>query len=249
MLYSVPTIGLAMPTDQEWGRLYKFNGTGDAGLIMPPRSYYFRDFVAGGWSNVAMGLIFCNNNGTSGGDTSNVVNERLSEDAVVNLPHFGLSKSVGGVIDPSSNANFIGLRGALGGVCQLIASSSTLGAMLMTLVHGGADNTNGVPIQLKINYGVSSTPFAIMGIRFIYDAATHKVYMFYDSDNGIALADDAANQTTLNAYLDAIPSDITTATASFSLPEGTADFSSYYIFWPYLVNRLKLHCVGMKKYA
>ena len=44
MIETIPTIGIAMPTAADWGQLYQFNGTGDAGLILPPRAYYFRDF-------------------------------------------------------------------------------------------------------------------------------------------------------------------------------------------------------------
>src|SRR6516225_3244415 len=105
MIETIPTIGIAMPTAADWGQLYQFNGTGDAGLILPPRAYYFRDFFSGQWNDMSIGIIHCEC-GTSG-STSALVNERQLEDNLANLFNFGISQSLSSAIDVAGNPNFV----------------------------------------------------------------------------------------------------------------------------------------------
>lgn len=246
MITVLPTIGLAMPTDADWGRLYQYDTTGDAGIVMPLRSYYFRDFFAGAWQNIAIGLIY-RNSGVAN-DTSDVVNERQAEIIPANLFHFGLSKSDGSTIPVAANPYFLGIRGILNGVTEITASPLQLADLLPTLVDANALSTMGSTIQLVLQNGTSATPFAMIGLRFVLDPLTNTVYIMIGSNPALALADEDANVTTLTTFLEGISSDITTAIASFPL-FNTLNFGSYYVYWPYLENKLMLHCVGAIKSA
>lgn len=246
MISVLPTIGLAMPTDADWGRLYKYNTTGDAGIVMPLRSYYFRDFFAGEWQNIAIGLIY-RNSGIAN-DTSDVVNERQVEIIVANLFHFGLSKSTGNTIPVADNPFFLGLRGILNGVTEITASPLQLADLLPTLVDANFLQTAGSPIQFVLQKGTSGTPFAMIGLRFVFDPLSSKVYVMKDTNPALALADEDANVTTLTTFLAGISSNPTDAIASFPLST-TINLSSYYVYWPYLENKLMLHCVGAIKSA
>ncbi len=234
-----------MPTDQEWGRLYKFNTTGDSGLIMPPRSYYFRPFVPGQWTDLAIGMIFatCGNSG----DTSNLNDERLASSTPANLFHFGLSSALPtNKINVATNPFFAGLRGIIGSTHQLLATTKLLTFNSATLVNGGGTAMNGGAHSITLTQGVTATPFNMIGLRFIHDPVAGVLYMNRGASNGIALADDDANITTLEAFLLALSNNIVTPDATFALST-TANFKTFYTYWPYLLNRLKLHCVGAIK--
>jgi hypothetical protein len=246
MISVLPTIGLAMPTDADWGRLYNYNTSGDAGLVMPLRSYYFRDFFPGAWQNLAVGLIY-RNSGIAN-DTANLTHERQAEISPANLFHFGISKSNGFTIPVATNSYFLGLRGILSGVTEINTSPLQLADTKLTLVNGGANSVNGSAIQVPLKQGTSSTPFAMIGIKFVFDQLSNQVFLFFDSNDSVALADEDANVTTLTSFLEAISSDPTLANASFSL-NSTTNFTSYYIYWPYLLNKLMLQCVGAIKFS
>lgn len=235
-----------MPTDADWGRLYNFDTTGDAGIVMPFRSYYIRDFFSGGWQDIGIGLIHCECGNT--GDYSALVTERQDESAVVNLPHFGLSKSVGGVIDPANNQFFAGIRGIKGSVTQVMSSPDQIAYMQPVVVENGIDNPQGAAIIVPLSTGINSTPFTMWGLRLTYSPGTGLLYLNFASQTGVALVDDPSNVTTLNTFLQEISNAQSDALASFPVTN-IADFSTYYIFWPYLKNKIKLHCVGLTKFG
>lgn len=245
MIYTLPTIGVADVTDNEWGRLYKFNTTGDSGLICPYRSYYFRDFIAGNWQDISIGMIHCEM-GNGGGDTANLVAERLNEITPANLFHFGLSKSSNGTIPVTVNPWFVGMRGIIAGVSQIMTSPLQLAQLTMIATQNGATVIDTNLIQLPLSQGVSGTPFSRVGIRFIYDEINSRLHLNYAVDTGIALASDAANVTSLTNFLQGISSSTSGSFTSFPCTSIT-NFSSFYMFWPYLFNRIKLQCVGMIK--
>jgi len=234
-----------MPTDEDWGRLYNFDTTGDAGLVMPPRSYYFRNFFAGSWTDMAIGMIY--NACANASDTADVVPERLDEITPANLPHFGLSKSVGGVIEVAENPHFVGIRGILGGVTQLLHSPKQLGQFYPTLVNKDATTINGAPFQIPMEQGVSGTPFSAIALRFVYDVLNGRLHMNINMTASIALADDAANTTAMETLINGTSNSLA-SDAVWTVSKVT-DFTAFYIFWPYLNNRLKLHCVGAKKFG
>lgn len=244
MITTQPTIGIAMASDADWGRLYNFNTTGDAGLVMPFRSYYFRNFFSGGWTDLSMGLIYCACGNT--GDTSALINERLPETTPANLPHFGLTSAPNNVIDVANNPNFVGLRGMLNGITQVMTATSNLGNLQLTMVSGGNTNTGGSAVLLPLNQGVTGTPFSALGIRFIHNPSIGRLYVNYTLTPTLALANDADNTTQMLALLNGISPNVGDAKASFALAN-TSLFSSYYLFWPYLTNKLKLQCVGAIK--
>lgn len=245
MIFINPTIGLAMPTDQDWGRLYNFNTSGDSGLIMPPRSYYFRNFIAGGWTDISIGFIFATK-GATGSDQSVLVNEFLAATNPTNLFHFGLTQTTNNAIDVGSNPTFVGLRASEGSNSQILAASKLLTLLIPTRILNGVPSTSGSTVSLNLTEGVSGTPFNMVGLRFIHNPLNGQLYMNRAVSNGIALANEAANITTLQAFLNGISNSTTSPTAQFSV-SNTAAFNSFYIFWPFLANQLKLHCVGAIK--
>lgn len=234
-----------MTTDAEWGRLYKFNTTGDSGLVMPPRAYYFRNFFAGNWTDLTLGMIFATCGNT--GDTSNLNDERLASTTPANLFHFGVSQSLKtNTINVGVNPVFAGMRGRLSSTTQLLASPKVITNLIGTLVNNGVTQISGGTHDLDLTEGVTATPFNMMGIRLIHDPITGILRMNRAISNGIALADDAANVTTLETFLLGISGDTVAPYATFNCPS-TANFKTFYTFWPYLTNRLKLHCVGAIK--
>lgn len=233
-----------MPTDADWGRLYLYNGAGDAGLVMPYRSYYFRDFFPGAWTDLAIGMIYRARGAAD--DNANLAAERQSETQVANLFHFGLSKSTGGTIPVANNPYFMGVRGVMGGVTQVMTSPLQIAQLLQTLVNGGSTSTAGAAIQMPLSQGVSATPFSMFGIRFTINTLTSRVYLKHHKIASLALANDAANTTTLTAFLNGISNDPNVADASFPIGS-TVNFNTFYIYWPYLTNRIQLHAVGALK--
>lgn len=234
-----------MPTDAEWGRLYKFNTTGDSGIVMPPRSYYFREFIPGQYVDLAIGMIFATCGNT--GDTSTLNDERLNSTSPANLFHFGLSNALStNTINVGANPYFAGIRAILSSNTQLLESSKTVTQTKGTLVNGGALQTSGSIHDFNLTEGITATPFNMIGLRFIHDPVAGVLYMNRAVSNGIALADDAANVSTLETFLLGISNDIVAPYASFNLPT-IANFKTFYVYWPYLLNRLKLHCVGALK--
>lgn len=246
MIYTVTTVGPEMATDSDWGRLYQFNTSGDTGLVMPYRSYYFRPFFSGGWTDLAIGLIY----GTWGntGDLSDVVAERLGGTAPTNLFHFGLTQTSGSPFDVNANQNFLGIRGILGGNTEITTSPLQLGVLQFTRVYNGQSDQDGQPVVMPLTQGVSDTPFAMIGLRFTFDPTTNLVYANFNSNAAVGLSDDTADITTLKPFMDAIPNTVDNALFSFSISD-TSRLRSYYIYWPYLTNRLTLYTVGAEKYG
>lgn len=245
MISILPTIGVAMPTDADWGRLYKFDTTGDSGIIMPPRSYYFRQFIPGNYVNLAIGMIFATCGNT--GDTSTLNDERLNSSSPANLFHFGLSNALStNTIDVATNPNFAGIRAILSSNTQLLASSKTVTQTKGTLVSNGVTQTGGSIHDFNLTEGVTATPFNMIGLRFVFDPIAQILYMNRAVSNGIALADDDANVSTLETFLLSITNDIVTPYAALNLAS-IANLKTFYVYWPYILNRLKLHCVGALK--
>lgn len=232
-----------MPTDADWGRLYNFNTTGDAGLIMPPRSYYSRDFFAGDWTDMAWGLIYAVNGDAN--DLAIPTDERLSETSIVNLPHFGLVRT-GMTIDNVSNPDtFVGLRGVLNGTTQLTASPLQLSQLEFTCVRLGVTKIDNTNRPIPLTNGTTSGPFAMLCMRFGFNPTAQTMTIKYSVNSTVTLASDAENvsklQTAMNALASASPS------VTFAGITSVKEFSTYYLYWPYFNNRLKLHCVGTMK--
>lgn len=236
------TIGIAMPTAAEWGQLYQFNTTGDAGLIMPPRSYYIRDFITGAWTDLAIGAIICATAATGKQDA--IVAERQSEIIPANLPHFGLSQSVDDLIDVNSNPFFVGIRGILGSLTQVMTSPAQI-AYLQAIYNG---NPQGAAQILPLSSGTDDTAFVMWGLRFAYNPGNSTLYINFATQTGVTLTVDSDDETILNPFLQGISNSTSTAIASFVI-ENLSDFRTFYIYWPYILNQLKLHCVGLIQFS
>lgn len=236
------TVGIAMPTASDWGQLYQFNTTGDAGLIMPPRSYYIRDFITGSWTDLAIGAIICAT-GTSGPQAS-LTAERQTETQLANIPQFGLSKSANDAININSNPFFVGLCGIIGSVTQLMTSPKQIAYMQATCINNGQTQGNGSAQILPLSSGTDDTQFVMWGLRFTYNPLTSILYINFSTQTGVTLTEDSEDETTLNPFLQGISNSTGTAIASFVIPN-LADFKTFLIYWPYLNNQLKLHCVGV----
>lgn len=250
MIGITPTFGqIIMPiTEADWGRLYAYNGGGDPGLVMPYRSYYFRDFIPGHWTDLRIGFIHRARGGAS--DTANVTDERPPEYTVSNLFHFGLSKSINGIIDVGNNPYFLGIRGILDGVTRITASPLKLSDTKLTLVNNAPDTIASPTFELPLSHGVSANPFSFVGIRFVYNVANHRIYIKVATETNIAMTvEQEANFVALTTRLNAITmTSFVDADASF--PIGSlSNFSTFYIYWPFILNRLCLHCLGAIKSA
>lgn len=246
MINIVTTVGPILMDDSSWGRLYKFNTSGNTGLVLPPRAYYFRPFFSGGWTDLAIGLIYgsCGNDG----DLSDINDERIEGTSPTNLFHFGLTKTEGSPFDVNANPNFLGIRGILNGNTQINSSPLQLGVMQLTRIYNEQVGQSGQPVIMPLTQGVSDTPFAMIGLRFTFEPTTNLVYANFDSNPSVALVDDTADVSTLKTFMDAIPNTQATAISSFFI-EDTANLSSYYLYWPYMTNRLTLYTVGAEKYG
>lgn len=240
MIQTVTTIGIDMATAADWGQLYSLSG--DAGLVMPFRSYYIRDFIAGDWNDFAIGLIYIAHGATI---PSNLVAERQSETDPSNLFHFGLTTDGGKnqINSVSDNPFFLGLRGIIGGVTQITTSPTQLAQLYMTLVNNGQTQTIPTPLQLPLNDYGASNPFSIVGLRFTRDKTNNLVYINWNTQANLNLTEDSDDVPALSAFIAAIPNTFSTALGSFSL-SSVNNFSTYYIYWPYQLNHLALHCVG-----
>jgi hypothetical protein len=234
-----------MPTDADWGRLYKFNTSGDSGMIMPFRSYYLRNFFAGEWTDMAVGIIFATCGNT--GDMSAPIAERQSETAVANLFHFGLTKPGLTIGEVSANPRFMGLRGIIGGVTQITFTPLQLAQLYLTRVYDATTTTQATGIAMPITSGTGNGPFAFVGLRFMFNRIAQTVSINYAVEDEVTLANDAENTTKMTTMLQALSNNQVTPHAKFTGVLSVTDFSSYYIYWPYLKNRLKLHCVGAIK--
>lgn len=243
MISIISTIGNLMTPEQSWGHIYSLGS--DAGLVMPFRSFYFRDFFPTAWTDLAIGMIYSNCG--AGGDTSSVVDERLVEDKISNLFHFGMSQSVGISVPVADNPLFIGLRGILDGVTQIMTSPLQLAQLSMTLVKDGSTSTDGDLIQLPLAQGAGGTPFNMVGIRFTFDRVNGLVYVNYATDTAFAIPADT-DPTILEDFLGGMSNLQADAIATFGISNVT-NFKTFYIYWPYLTNKLKLHCLGAVKYG
>lgn len=238
MIHIDTTIGIAMPTAAEWGQLYQFNTTGDAGIIMPPRSYYIRDFITGEWNDLAIGAIICATAAT--GTQNAIVAERQSEIIPANLPHFGLTQSMNDLVDVNNNPFFVGIRGILGSLTQVMTSPAQI-AYLQAIYNG---NPQGAAQILPLSSGTDDTKFVMWGLRFTYNPGNSTLYINFATQTGVTLTVDSDDETLLNPFLQGISNSTSTAIASFVI-ENLSDFRTFYIYWPYINNLLKLHCVGL----
>lgn len=245
MIEEIPTIGFAMTTAADWGQLAQFDGSGAAELIVPPRAYYFRDFFMGSWNDLSIGFIHAEC-GISA-ETAAIEDERQLENNLANLFQFGISQSKNGAIDIVNNPFFTGLCGLFGGITQITASTNTLGQLVGTLIdNNGQGTTNGNLFQMDLSQGVTSTPFSMLGIRFIFDPIKEILSMNFQSQTnvGIGMGDDPS--PILETFLQGLSGDTTNPSASFLLPNNS-NFETFFLYWPYLNNQIKLQCVGAIK--
>lgn len=245
---------IGMPTDEDWGRLYQYAGSGDAGMIMPIRSYYYRDFNSGRWVDFIIGMIYAVKGTTDEEDDEEVmVNEKLNNSASTNLFHFGLSYqhlTTGAVdLDETKTQKFLGLRGEVASNSQLLAGASDqLTFLRPTLIQKGKTTMSGATISIPMNNAASSEPFSMLAVRFTHNPNTGKVYIHYAYDAAIAQpVDEADNLVVLKAHMLTVSNLETDTTNVLSNIWSVADFKSFFLYWPFLLNRLKLHCVGALK--
>lgn len=252
MISYIPTTNIATMTDQEWGRLYRFGGSGDAGLIMPPRSYYFRKFNAGNWFDLSMGMIY---GGTiANAENGAMVSEGLNSNSIGNLFHFGLSNpSNTGIIDVSDNRNFLGMRALRNSQTQILAANdndlpgelSEITQVALTLVNNGIVTERSPSFSVYLDRHASNPVFSMIGMRFIRNLANVTIRL--KTVESVTLSSPGADQTTLEAFLRNITSS-EPIQATIPLLDVT-NLTAFYLFWPYVANRLKLHAVGAIKFS
>jgi hypothetical protein len=249
MIFVDPTIGIAVITDDVWGRLYKFGGAGDAGLIMPPRSYYFRSFNAGNWTNLVMGMIYT---GTANAtENTAVVNETLSSLNFGNLFHFGLSKAnPDGTIDVEDNQNFLGMRGLHNSVHQIFNSPTpaVITQVALTSVKNGVVTEDGSSFSLPLTRNASTALFSMIGMRFMRDTTNNTVKVFYEIDESVDLTSPNVDSEILQNFLTQLSDDPNDAQGEFSI-SSVANLTTFYIFWPWILNRMKLQAIGAIKFS
>lgn len=245
MINTETSVSTFMSTDADWGRFYQFDDVNsNSGIVMPFRSYYLRDFFSGGWNDLSVGVMHCSCGNS--GDYSALNDERQSEDAIDNLPHFGISQSNKSIIDVLGNPYFVGVRGIKGGLTQLDASLSQIMYVQPTLVNNGVEQVGGSGIALPLSSTITSTPFTIWGLRVTFDAIQQKLYINFASETNIATQADGDDVTLLDTFLKAISNSPSDALATFNCTD-VSSFSTFYLFWPYLLNKMKLQCVGLLK--
>lgn len=233
-------------TDQDWGRLYYYQGTGDPGLIMPPRSIYLRDFITNAWTDIAIGMAYC---GCGLDDpVAPLVYERMDEALITNLFHFGLTNGVNNNIDVGNNPYFLGIRGIQDSVAQLTTSPKRIFALANTLVNDETTTINGDALELPLSDGVSDLPFNMIGLRFNYNPVNHTVRINISTQLNINLPTFNENISIMKEFLAGIPTGLGTASAVFTI-NNVAKYKTFYIYWPYVFNRLKLHCLGVRKFG
>lgn len=248
MIFIDPTIGIAVPTDETWGRLYKFGGTGDAGLIMPPRSYYFRSFNAGNWTNLVIGMIYTGTANAS--ENTAVVNETLSSLNFGNLFHFGLSKANSdGTIDVEDNQNFLGMRGLHNSAHQIFNSPSpaVITQVALTSVKNSAVDEDGSAFSVPLTRHATNPLFSMIGMRFMRNTTTNRVKIFYEIDESVELDGTPPDSEILQTFLEQLSNDPNDAQGDFAIPS-VSNLTTFYIFWPWLLNRMKLQAIGAIKF-
>ncbi len=235
-----------MPTDQDWGRLYQYDTTGDAGLVMPPRSYYVRQFQST-WQNLSIAMLY--RNCGLGGDYSDVPNERISEIQVPNLPHFGLTQATGGTLDMTNIQYFLGLRGVMGGVTQIENPGELrLADLKHTVVNAGSTSVAGIAAAaLPLAEGMSDAPFNLAGMRFVKNDLDGKIYMKYAYETDIELIDDGDDVVSLQNFMEGISGNLEDMDTSFQVDY--SKLNSFFLFWPYYNSRLILQAVGAIKFG
>lgn len=249
MIFVDPTIGIAVPTDATWGRLYKFGGAGDAGLIMPPRSYYFRSFNANNWTDLAMGMIYTAT--ANAGENVAIVNETLSSMNYGNLFHFGLSKANNnGTIDVEDNSNFIGIRGLHNSTHQLFnsPSPSVITQNALTCINNGVVEEDGSSFSLPLTRHNSNALFSMVGLRFTRNTLTNLVKVYYEIEESVDLISPNVDSEILQDFITNLSNDPNDAQGEFTI-SNVANFTTFYIFWPWILNRMKLQCIGAIKFS
>lgn len=256
MIGILPTIGQTdIMTEADWGRFYSYNSVGDFGLVMPYRSYYFRNFIPGHWTDLKIGFIHRARGAAS--DTANVTEERPPEYTISNLFHFGLSNSDYD-ITPGNNPYFMGLRGVVDGITRITEFPLQLADTKLTLVNNAPEVVASPIFEIPLSHGVSANPFSFVGIRFVFNSSNNRIYLKVRTETNISSASlPGGNNTTaiqlnfeaLKTRLNAIEmTSFADADASFAIGS-LANFRTFYIYWPFVLNRLCLHCVGVIKNA
>lgn len=247
MYNTVTSTSIFMATAADWGQFYQFDDSNsNSGLVMPFRSYYLRDFFSGGWNDLAVGVLHCSCGNT--GNFSALVDERQLEDDIDNLPHFGISQSNQSSIDVLNNPYFVGVRGIKSGLTQLVSDLNQIMYVQPTFVNNGVDQSAGAGIILPLSSTITSTPFSMWGVRVTFDPVQQQIYINFASQTGIATQADSADQALLNTFLSGISNVQSDALASFPC-NNVNNFSTFYLYWPYISNKLKLHCVGLLKFG
>lgn len=245
--YDFPIYFIPEMDSLTWGRSYSFNGSGDQGIVMPPRAYYFRDFNFGSWTDVSIGFAYCAcETPTEEMDSfqADTVNEVENPISVSNLFHFGLIKKGLQEVDMNNLTQFVGMRSLMGGNSQLFGPpTKQLVGLQATLVQQSHEQLQGSTISIPLPCGVSFTPFALFGIRLSLNKSSGQLVMNFNTQTAV---EDTVNdmRTVLKDFLLAIPNTATGSARTFNGIYSTAPFSSYFIYWPFLLNRLKLQAVG-----
>lgn len=236
-------------TENDWGRFYELDD--NDGIILPPRAYYYRDMLTGNWADLALGMTYCvqKTDVDPGNDNTAMVNEQLQNTGSTNLFHFGLSSSNGGsgVPDLYDNQNFLGLRGIEGTTSQLIASSSLLTYLAATKITQGAIQTAGSQTSIPMRSAhVGANAFCRLGVRLTHDRFRSKLYVHISYEASIDPTD-AEDVAELRTFLQAISNSSGNTFMVFNGITSVSQFRSFFLYWPFLLNRVKLHCVGAVK--
>lgn len=239
-----------MPTDADWGRLYAYETTGDIGLVMPPSSYYYRDFLSGSWADLSIGFIHrMSATGTVpgvGNDYTDCVDEALDVSQFYSVFQFGLSRS-----DPATlalqlvnNPYFIGWAGILDSATQIVSLTPEITHLAPTKIYNGSGpSVTGSASSFVSQDGTSSTPFGMYGIRYLYNSKTQVLCMNHATQSNVLVTDITDNTSTLTTFLNGISDDIVTPQAQFSVPS-IENYKTFLINWPFMANRLFIQAIG-----
>lgn len=244
-----------MATEADWGRLYMNSDSGDVGLAMPPQSYYIRDFQIGSWTDLSIGFIHrMSSTGLTPGpanDYTACADEALSNYQDAYLFQFGLSKSNSETLDIPivNNPYFLGWRGVLNSISQIVGATPQITHLAPTKVFAGATSITGIASSFTSQSGDGlMTPFNMYGIRFFYNSSTQQLYMNHASQSNVTVSTITDNTSTLTTFLQGISTSITPAEAQFTITD-ISQFRTFLINWPFLANRLFIQALGVIKNA
>lgn len=233
-------------TENDWGRFYELD-TND-GVILPVRAYYYRDMQTGNWADLIIGMTYCAQKNDDP-DNQAIVNEQLTNSGSTNLFHFGLSSANGNTAVPDlyEGQNFLGLRGMEGTTSQLIAGSAQLTYLSASKIIQGQRETQGTHTSIPMRSAHDGdSAFSRLAIRFTHNRFTSKLYVHVSYETAIDPTD-VEDVAQLKDFMQAVSNSEGDTTMVFSNVTSVSQFRSFFLFWPFLLNRVKLHCVGAIK--